>query len=123
MKLHIHQNMLMAFHPQTNGLSEQKNKWVEQYLQLLTSNHPEHWMEWLPLAMAIYNNQRNATTSLMPNQILLGYETTLISDSIPDSNNEMAEEQVTLLQEYWNKVIEALNKMAQSENTPQIQYQ
>jgi len=31
-KLGIHQNLSTAFHPQTDGLSEQKNQWVEQYL-------------------------------------------------------------------------------------------
>src|SRR6266478_10147822 len=31
-KLGIQQNLSMAFHPQMDGLSEQKNQWVEQYL-------------------------------------------------------------------------------------------
>jgi hypothetical protein len=31
----------MAFHPQTDGLLEQKNQWVEQYLQLVTLAAPE----------------------------------------------------------------------------------
>ena len=31
-RLDIEQNLSMVFHPQTNGLSERKNQWVEQYL-------------------------------------------------------------------------------------------
>ena len=31
-KLKIDQNIGTAFHPQTDGLLEQKNQWVEQYL-------------------------------------------------------------------------------------------
>ena len=31
-KLGINHNISMAFHPQTDGLSERKNQWVEQYL-------------------------------------------------------------------------------------------
>ena len=31
-KLQIKQNMSTMFHPQTDGLSERKNQWVEQYL-------------------------------------------------------------------------------------------
>src|SRR6267142_6450794 len=31
-KLGVKQNLSMAFHPQTDSLSERKNQWVEQYL-------------------------------------------------------------------------------------------
>ena len=31
-KLGIQRNLLIAFHPQMDGLSERKNQWVEQYL-------------------------------------------------------------------------------------------
>jgi hypothetical protein len=31
-KLGIQQNLSSAFHPQMDGLSEQKNQWIEQYL-------------------------------------------------------------------------------------------
>jgi len=31
-KLGVQQNLSTAFHPQTDGLSERKNQWVEQYL-------------------------------------------------------------------------------------------
>ena len=40
-RLGIEQNLSMAFHPQTDGLSERKNQWVEQYLRLVTSMSPE----------------------------------------------------------------------------------
>ena len=37
MKLKIDCNISTAFHPQMDGLSEQKNQWVEQYLQMYTT--------------------------------------------------------------------------------------
>ena len=40
-KLGIQQNLSTAFHPQTDGLSEQKNQWIEQYLQMVTASHPK----------------------------------------------------------------------------------
>jgi hypothetical protein len=56
MRLGIKQNISTAFHPQTDGLSEQKNQWIEQYLRLVTSAAPEDWTQWLVLASAIHNN-------------------------------------------------------------------
>src|SRR5258707_6028899 len=90
LRLGVQQNLSMAFHPQTNGLSERKNQWVEQYLRLVTSSQPEDWSTWLPIALAVHNNRRNATTGLSPNQILFGYETTLILTSTTETNNQAA---------------------------------
>jgi hypothetical protein len=81
----------MAFHPQTDGLSECKNQWVEQYLQLVTSMQPKDWTEWLSIATGVYNNQQNATTGLSPNQILIGYDISLTPDHMEASANEAVE--------------------------------
>jgi hypothetical protein len=98
-KLQINQNLLTAFHPQTDGISEQKNQWVEQYLRLITSAMPEDWMHWSALASTVYNNRRNETTGLSPNQILFGFETTLLPSETPPSNNQMAEDRIKELVE------------------------
>jgi len=87
-RLGIRQNLSTAFHPQTDGLSERKNQWVEQYLRLVMSSQPEDWSTWLPIATAVHNNRRNATTGLSPNQILFSYETTLIPSSFSEMNNQ-----------------------------------
>jgi hypothetical protein len=50
------QNISTAFHPQTDGLSEQKNQWVKQYLWIVTLASPEDWTSWLSIALAIHNN-------------------------------------------------------------------
>ena len=109
-KLGIQQNLSMAFHPQTDRLSERKNQWVEQYLRLVTAIQPEDWEQWLPLASTVHNNQRNATTRLSPNQILLGYETELTPTSSPPTNNESAENRIKTMMERRAQAIEALNK-------------
>ena len=121
-KLGIQQNLLMAFHPQTNRLSERKNQWVEQYLQLVTAIQPEDWEQWLPLASAVHNNWRNATTRLLPNQILLGYKTELTPVSSPLTNNKSAEDRIKTMMERCAQAIEALNRAARSEHIPPAQY-
>jgi len=91
-RLHIQQNLSTAFHPQTDRLSERKNQWVEQYLQLVTSAAPKDWTQWLALATAIHNNQKNSTTRLSPNQIILGYDIKLNPAITAPSINETMEE-------------------------------
>ena len=72
-KLQIKQNISTAFHPQTDGLSERKNQWVEQFLRLVTSARQDDWKRWLPIATATHNNYVNSTTKVAPAQALLGY--------------------------------------------------
>jgi hypothetical protein len=55
-RLKINQNLSSAFHPQTDGISERKNQWIEQYLRLVMSASPEDWTHWLTIATAIHNN-------------------------------------------------------------------
>jgi hypothetical protein len=43
-RLGMEVNLSTAFHPQTDGLSECKNQWIEQYLRLMSSVAPEDWM-------------------------------------------------------------------------------
>ena len=54
-ELGISWNLSTAFHPQTDGLSEWKNQWVEQFLRLLSTNQHD-WAMMLPLATLIHNN-------------------------------------------------------------------
>src|SRR6266852_9979857 len=111
-KLGVKQNLSSAFHPQMDGLSERKNQWVEQYLRLITSASPESWTSWLTIASAVYNNRKNSTTDLSPNQILLGYETTLVPEKNLTVTNSAAEQRVQNLLNNRAKVMDAINKAA-----------
>jgi len=99
-KLGITQNLSTIFHPQTDGLSEWKNQWIEQYLRLITSSNPEHWTQWLDIASAVHNNRKNTTTGLSPNQILIGYETTLAPSETSPSNNQTVEDRIKDMMEH-----------------------
>ena len=81
----------MAFHPQTDGLSEWTNQWVEQYLCLITVNQNE-WSKWLPMATTVHNNSQNSTTGFAPNELLIGWEPPLVVEQCSESKNRMAEE-------------------------------
>ena len=63
--------------PQTDGLSEQRNQWIKQFLRLVTNAQQEEWKQWLPIAMAVHNNYINATTQVILVWALLEYLPTL----------------------------------------------
>ena len=121
-KLRITQNLSMAFHPQTDGLLEHKNQWVEQYLRLVTSAAPKDWDRWLTTASAVHNNRRNQTTSLLPNQILLGYEIPLQTPNDVETNNMTVEQCIGKMNQRREQAIEALNRTANVTGTPPAQY-
>ena len=121
-RLGVEQNLSTVFHPQTDGLSERKNQWVEQYLRLVTSTSPEAWTDWISIATAIHNNRQNATTKLSPNQILLGYETTLIPTGTGESTNEAMERQLETMIEKRLAAIDAINHMAKARAPIPSQY-
>ena len=90
-RLGIEQNVSTAFHPQTDGISERKNQWVELFLRHLTSDQQDDWSDWLTVATAAHNHFKNATTGVTPIEALLGYLPRL-DYSGPPSMNERAEE-------------------------------
>src|SRR5260370_16509288 len=122
MQLGVQQNLSTAFHPQMDGLSEQKNQWVEQYLRLVTSSQPEDWSTWLPIAPHVHNNRTNATTGLSPNQILLSYETTLIPSSFNGTNNQTTLERTDRMARSRAQAIEAINKAGHDATIPPSQF-
>ena len=121
-KLGINRNTSTAFHPQTDGLLERKNQWIEQYLQTLTSANPEDWTQWVALALAVHNNRRNTTTGQSPNQILIGYEPQLTLETSVPSNNDLAEEQIRKLIENRDQATKAINEAAKGNGTIPSQY-
>jgi len=122
-KLGVQQNLSTAFHPQTDGLSERKNQWVEQYLRLVTSLHPEDWTRWLSVASAVHNNRRNATTGLSPNQVLLGYEPILSPLQSPATLNDTADVRIKEMSDRRKEATEALNRVANNPKPLKNQYQ
>ena len=119
-KLQIRQNVSTAFHPQTNGLSERKNQWIEQFLRLITSVQQSNWKRWLPLATAIHNNHVNSTTKVTPARALLGYLPQLDPAAPPITRNENVEERAIQAQQYHKQAQAALDQVA--EHTPADQF-
>jgi hypothetical protein len=120
-ELGINQNLSMAFHPQTDGLSEWKNQWIEQYLRLITANQ-DKWSQWLPIATLVHNNSANSTTGLPPSQSLIGWEPPITWNQIHKMNNQTTEQMAEQLEGNRQLAIQALNCAAHFTSTPESQY-
>jgi hypothetical protein len=117
----ITQNLSTTAHPQTDGSSERANQWVEQFLRLITTWNPQEWAHWLPVATAVYNNRRNSTTKLAPNQALLGYHPAIRPEQNSENPNQSAQKRIELLRKYQDEAKRALNATAEDKKL-QSQY-
>ena len=97
-QLGIQQNLSTAFHPQTDGLSERKNQWVELFLRQLTSAQQDDWADWLLIAMAVHNHFTNASTKVAPSEALLGYLPRMDYLTSPPTLNERVEQRTRTAQ-------------------------
>ena len=71
--LNIHQNISMAYHPQTDGASERTNQTLKQYLCLFCGTQQNNWHTWLPLVQYTKNSWPSATTKKAPFDLIMGY--------------------------------------------------
>lgn len=67
-KLHLS----TAFHPQTDGQSENALKTVQQVVRILTDEYKMEWDECLPAAEFAMNNATSASTQLSPFEVCYG---------------------------------------------------
>ena len=72
-RLGIKVKLSTAYHPQTDGQSENTNQWLEQYLRGVVNYHQDDWLEHLPMAQFALNNQDSATTGMSPFFLNYGY--------------------------------------------------
>src|SRR5580692_6656916 len=119
-KLKIDCNISTAFHPQTDGLSERKNQWVEQYLRMYTTARQDNWDEWLPIASFVHNRWPNATTKLSPHEVLLGYAPVAAEAITPETNNAAAEDRQAVIKQHRKAAVQAITGVAQT--IPPAQY-
>ncbi|QRV83709.1 Retrotransposable element Tf2 protein [Ceratobasidium sp. AG-Ba] len=51
-----------AYHPETDGISERTNQWVEGFLRTFCNYRQDDWTKWLPIAEFCHNNHVNSAT-------------------------------------------------------------
>lgn len=81
--LKIQTSLSMAYHPQTDGLTEWTNQEVEAYLRLYCLDHPETWSDHLTDIEFVHNTRTLEAMKHTPFQIMMGYQPRAIPSIIP----------------------------------------
>src|SRR5882724_1379430 len=96
--LGIKANLLTAYHPETDGRTEQVNQILEQYLWVYINYQQDDWVNLLPLAEFAYNNMLHSATMVTPFFANKGFHPKL-EVSIEPVVSEAAHQVVTDLKE------------------------
>ena len=88
----INHRMSTAFHPQTDGESEQLNQELETYLRIFCVDHPTQWKDHLPFAEFAHNQHPHQSTKMLPFEVMFGTEPVAILTAFPQINVPLAEE-------------------------------
>ena len=70
--LHYDVALSTAYHPQTDGETEQVNQELEMYLRLFASNRPEEWSKILLMAEFAHNSTTHSVTQRTPFSLMMG---------------------------------------------------
>ena len=73
-KLNINLRLSTAYHPQTDGLSEQAVQTLKQYLPIYCHHIQNRWRAWLPVAEFVYNTTATTTHKLSTYRSLYGFD-------------------------------------------------
>ncbi|QRW24234.1 Retrotransposable element Tf2 protein [Rhizoctonia solani] len=108
-RLGIDPHFSSAYHPQSNGQTEQVNPSIEHFLRVYSGVNQRDWTRWLPMAEFAYNNAVHSSTGKTPFKALYGQEPTLTPSNVPTDVPE-ANDLAATMEEQWKEVEAALQQ-------------
>ncbi|KAF8697758.1 hypothetical protein RHS03_07701, partial [Rhizoctonia solani] len=98
-----------AYHPQSNGQTEQVNPSIEHFLRAYSGVNQRDWTRWLPMAEFAYNNTVHSSTGKSPFKALYSWEPTLTLSNVP-TDVPKADNLAQTMEEQWQEVEAALQQ-------------
>ena len=86
--LNICSNLTTAYHPQSDGVTEQVNQEIKAYLAIYCTSHPEDWLHSLSTLEFTHNNRRHAEQIHTPFELIQGDSDSPISIPITFSHTK-----------------------------------
>lgn len=117
--LGIQVKLSTAYHPETDGQSENANKGMETYLRHFINHHQDDWTSWIASAEYAANANTSASSTVSPFFAVYGYEprlsfdwrvTSVSTDETRNWNHERAREMINKMEGIWNHCKKQLQK-------------
>ncbi|XP_042032226.1 uncharacterized protein LOC121778901 [Salvia splendens] len=114
-------NFSTAYHPQSDGQTEVRNRGLEQYLRAFTADRPSKWSNFLPWAELALNCFHHAALGMSPYKALYGRDPPSLifaepSRSTPPEAAELIRQRGELLVELRRNLERAQQRMRESAN-------
>ncbi|KAF8750946.1 hypothetical protein RHS01_09004 [Rhizoctonia solani] len=106
-QLGIKPSFSLAYHPESDGQTEQVNQFIKFYLRSYVAANHSDWATWLPLAEYAYNNAKHAATGKTPFKLVYGRNPVMNPSNVPANVPEADAVADTLAQE-WKEAEAAL---------------
>jgi transposase InsO family protein len=89
-QLGINPHFSSAYHPESDGQTEQVNQFIGHFLCSYVKLDQTDWLHWLPLAEFAYNNAKHSAMQRSPFQLLFGQDPVMnpskIRIDVPEAN-------------------------------------
>ncbi|QRV96903.1 Retrotransposable element Tf2 protein [Ceratobasidium sp. AG-Ba] len=120
-KLGIEPKFSSVFHPETDGITERTNQWLEGFLRSFCNYKQDDWVRWLPIAEFCHNNQVNSATGKTAFETVYGmhprWDLTDLEVNAPN-----ATDMANSMQEIWDEVIASMEFHKSKEDAPKREY-
>ncbi|QRV80094.1 Retrotransposable element Tf2 protein [Ceratobasidium sp. AG-Ba] len=120
-KLGINPKFSTAFHPETDGITERTNQWLEGFLRSFCNYRQDDWVRWLPIAEFCHNNQVNSATGKTAFETIYGLHPRWDLVDL-EVNAPNATDMADSMQEIWDKVIASMEFYRSKESDPKREY-
>ncbi|KAF8761559.1 hypothetical protein RHS01_00207 [Rhizoctonia solani] len=110
-----------AYHPETDGLAERTNQWLEGFLRSYCNYAQDDWAKWLPIAEFCHNNQVNSTTGKSAFETVYGMHPRW-NIAPTTSNVPHAEDMTKQMELIWDEVKASMEFHKAKEKAPRQEY-
>jgi hypothetical protein len=103
-------HVILAYHPQANGIVERKNAEVMKHLRalILIRQDKDRWSQYLPIVQRILNSTLDTESKICPSELIFGNQLPILMPLIVD---QVDMEDTGSIQSYVHQISSAMSKL------------